>query len=307
MSNSCRGLPVYSDFINVYNSSFSPSTVHTKNTALSAYYRRYLYQRLLSVYEFNLPEEWEKNYVLFTLFLWGHFAVFDTRKYGVIAQGGTPAGIGLYYNPVEYLVANPLLSSMPRLKIGRDCEIVRLNADWGGVWDLISYYAEKMALVSESLDINLLNTRASFIFFATDKQQAETYKKMYDRIASGEPMAVIDRKLFNEDGKPMWEMFTQDLKSTYIGEELLADLHRIENLFNTEIGIPNANYEKSERLITDEVNANNDETKAKALLWLENIQEGFERVNKRFGLNCSVKMRFQYENTGEDEKAPQEV
>ena len=307
MSQSYKGLPVYSDFINLYNSSFSPSTVHTKNTALSAYYRRYLYQRLLSVYEFNLPKEWEKNYVLFTLFIWGHFAVFDTEKYGVIAQGGTPAGIGLYYNPVEYLVANPLLSYLPRLQIGKDCELVRLNADWGGVWDLIGYYAEKMALVSESLDINLLNTRASFIFFATDKQQAETYKKMYDRIASGEPMAVIDRKLFNEDGKPMWEMFTQDLKSTYIGEELLADLHRIENLFNTEIGIPNANYEKSERLITDEVNANNDETKAKALLWLENIQDGFRRVNERYGLDCSVKMRFQYENTGESEKAPEEV
>ena len=41
-----RGAPVEYDYMNVAESSRSPSTVHTQNTNLVAYFRRYLLQRL---------------------------------------------------------------------------------------------------------------------------------------------------------------------------------------------------------------------------------------------------------------------
>ena len=69
-------------------------------------------------------------------------------------------------------------------------------------------------------------------------------------------------------------------------------MDKIERMFENEIGIPNTGgTEKKERLITDEVNANNVSTYSKAELWLENLKTGCEEANKKFDLNLSVDWR----------------
>lgn len=62
-------------------------------------------------------------------------------------------------------------------------------------------------------------------------------------------------------------------------------------MFDTAIGIPNANTDKKERLITDEVNANNTETRTLADLWLETLNTGVKQTNDMFGTNITVKWR----------------
>lgn len=87
-------------------------------------------------------------------------------------------------------------------------------------------------------------------------------------------------------------MFNQNLRDTYIAPEIMADLHRFKAMFLTEIGIPNVNFEKRERLITGEVSANNTETESKASLWIEEMRRGMKQANDMFDLQLSVKMRF---------------
>ena len=167
--------------------------------------------------------------------------------------------------------------------------------------DIVTTYADLMALCLETAGINLLNSKMSYIFFSQNKSSAETYKKMYDKIASGEPMAVIDKSLLDDEGNPAWTMFTQNVGQNYITDKILNDLQTIEDQFNTEIGIPNANTQKKERLIVDEVNANNIDTNAKIALWLETMQRDIEKVNQMFGLNLSVSYRFDNEFDNESE------
>ena len=62
-------------------------------------------------------------------------------------------------------------------------------------------------------------------------------------------------------------------------------------MYDTDIGIPNANTDKKERLISDEVNANNYETMAKCSLWLEQLKEDIEKVKDMFGIELSVDWR----------------
>lgn len=292
-------VPSYYDFLNMYNADFDPSSVHVKNTLLFWHFMRYLYFKLLAVFEFDIPEEWYKPYFNFELFMRGSLAVFYTPEYGVICQGGSRAGIGLYYQPTEYIIANPLLSNFQRLTIGKDCEVITLNDDYGGVFDLLSYYAEKMALIVEAYDMNIVNSKLSYVFFAKDKALAESFKKLYDTL-SNNPIAVIDKEMAGLEEVETWKTFQQDLRGNFIGAELLANLQNVENAFNTKIGIPNIKYEKSERLTQNEVTANNIETQSNALLWLEHINNGFDRANKMFGLNLSAKLRFDYSRPQEE-------
>ena len=71
-------------------------------------------------------------------------------------------------------------------------------------------------------------------------------------------------------------------------------------MFDTDIGIPNANTDKRERLITDEVNANNVETMTRCELWLETLRKGIDKANSKYGLNISVDWRVNPGETGKE-------
>ena len=70
---------------------------------------------------------------------------------------------------------------------------------------------------------------------------------------------------------------------------------KIDARFCTEIGIPNVNIAKESGVTANEVEANNVDTRSKAQLWLETIKRGLDDTNKMFGLNLSVKFRFEEE------------
>lgn len=286
-------LPVNYEFINQYNAMRSPSTVHCRNTSLVEYYTRYLFQKVISVFEFEgLPEEWADNYFKYVLFGYGVIAVIYTDKYGVICQDCGLSGFDVFYQPTRCIIANPHLPGLKEFKIHENCEIIKLQPDYGSVMDLVTTYADLMALALETTGANLLNSKLSYVFFAENKTAAESFKKLYDRVASGEPMAVIDKNLLMEDGTPAWQIFTQNVGQNYITDRLLNDMKTLEDQFNTVIGVPNANTQKRERMITDEVNANNVDTQCRVNLWLETMNKDIEQVNKMFGTDIKVKYRY---------------
>lgn len=287
-----NGAPYYYNYINAETSQVTPSTVHVKDSGLCRYFTKYLLQKAMSVFEWDLPETWNKDYFLYVLYCWGYVAVVNTDKFGVIPQGCGLKGYDVFYAPTHAVIANPLLSGILEPRIGTQCELLKLQPDFSGILDLVGHYAEQMALASQSVSVNLLNSKLSYVFTAKTKALAESLKKMYDQIASGEPAVVIDSRLKNAaDGEETWKSFEQNVGGNYIVTNLLADLRKIEAMFDTEIGIPNANTDKRERLIQDEVNANNIETYSKCAMWLENLQDACKRVNDMFGLSIAVRWR----------------
>lgn len=285
--------PYSYDFINRYNASFSPSTVHCKNSALVEYYTRHLLQKVLSVFEFKgIPEEWALNYFQYVLLCRGYVAILDTEEFGVIPQECGLGGYNVFYQPRFATIANPLLPGVLQPVIGRDCALVKMQPDYGSVMDLVSTYADLMALCLETAGVNLLNSKLSYVFAAANKTQAESFKKMYDRVASGEPAVFVDKSLFNEDGSRNWDAFFQNMKQNYVAGDILNDMKTIEDQFNTAIGIPNANTQKRERLITDEVNANNVDTESRVNLWLETMKRDMKAANEMYGLSLDVEYRY---------------
>lgn len=279
------------DYINLYNASRSPSTVHVKNSRLRNYFRKYLLQKAMSVFKWKIPEEWDKDYFLYTLYCRGFISILYTDRYGVICQECAPGGYNLYYRPSYVIVTNPLIRETLTLNIDTDCVLMKLQPDYSSIMDIVGFYADQMALCAEALGMNLVNTKSATVFGAETKAQAEAYKKMYDNTSEGDPAVVIGKKLLNDDGTPNWFPFTQHIKESYVASDVLSDMRKIEAMFDTEIGIPNANTDKRERLIADEVNANNVETATRCELWMETLQKGIDKANTMFNLDISVSWR----------------
>lgn len=291
MSNGFNEIPVGYGDINLYNAQFSPSTVHVKNVMLQRYFRKYLLQKAISVFKWQLPEEWDEDYFKYVLYGIGYIAVLETKSFGVICQHGALGGYNLYYRPSYIMVTNPLIRGTITANIGTDCALIKLQPDYSSIMDIVSFYADQLALCAEAVGMNLVNVKTATVFGAKDKTQAESYKKMYDKLGDGNPAVFIDKNLLDDTGKPAWFPFVQNMKEQYITPDILADMRKIENKFDTDIGIPNANTDKRERLITDEVNSNNVETATRCELWLESIRKGIDQANRMYNLSLAVDWR----------------
>ena len=284
-------MPYSYEMINLFNSSYSPSTLHTKNTQMFAFFKKYLLEKVMSVFEFELPEMWDKNYFLYSLFLNGYLAIVNTDKFGVICQHCGLRGYNIYYNPTHAIIANPLLTGILEPKIGTQCSLIRLQPNYSGVSDIVNYYADNMAMTAETCEMNIMNSKLSFLFAVRGKSQAESMKKILDQVMRGELGVFYDEKLkMGNDNIPL-DFFNNDLKKNFIAPELQDTLRRWEEMFCNEVGIPNIRSDKKERMIVDEVNSNNIECFTKAELWLETLKEGVEQTNKMFNLDLSVKLR----------------
>lgn len=286
-------IPTQYDINNLITNAVIPNTIHCRNTALFGYFQRYLLQEVFSLFKWTMPETWDEDYFRYVLFCSGTVAIIRTDEFGVIPQHCTLGGYNVFYRPAWAIITNPLLGSI-KANIDKECTVIKLMPDYAGIMDLVNHYADQMALVCETVQIDVNNVKIATIFGAENKAQAEAYKKMFDQVAAGNPAIVLGKNMLKDiDGSPAWMPFTQNVKNTYIVTELLADLRTIRDQFLTDIGIPNANTQKRERLITDEVNANNVETRTKCELWLESIKLGIKKTFKLFGeFDFSVDFRF---------------
>lgn len=289
--------PFYYDYINTVQSTKQPANMHILNTETGRFYQRYLLKKALAVFKWKLPEWWDENYFLYVLYCRGFVAVFDTMKYGVIPQECGLQGYNVFYRPTDVVIANPLLGET-RKKIDSDCVLMQLQPDYMGVLDLCGHYAEKMALASSAINQNLWHTKIATVFFAGSDAEQQSVKKAYDRMTDGTPMVVVHKNLRDADGNLKYEVFNRDVKQSYIISDLIADLRKIEAEFDTRIGVPNANTDKRERLIKDEVNSNNVETVILSDMWMDSIQDGIKKIRDMFGLEISCERRYDDANIG---------
>ena len=257
----------------------SPATPICSNDrgVLITYYRKYLLQKAMSAYEWTMPELWDEDYFKYTLYNIGFVSVLYTLRYGWIPQRCTLAGYNLFDVPNRIAVNNTYVSGIER-EIGNACVLFKLNPDYSGITDIIDDYATQLAELRLTAYANMLNSKVSFVFTADDKAQATALGKIFDKILKGEP-ATITKK----SNVGTWDYFSQNVKQNYIVSDILVDMRKLLNAFNTEFGIPNANTEKKERMVVDEVNSNNGDTKVRAAMWLESLQDTCKQLNSIAG------------------------
>lgn len=264
----------------------NPKEVDGVANSSTIYYREYLLKKILSRFEFGgMPTFWDSDYFLEHIFLDGKICITDTAA-GILPLQCGITGIGIFNQPTQCQIANPVLGSFTRT-IDVDCTLLRLQYNYHGVGWLINRYATLLAMCDSSVATNLMNTKATYVFKANSKAQSETMKKMYDEITMGKPAVFV-----GENGAISEEnMFTMPAKQNFIADDVQILKRKLINEFLTEIGINNTNQDKRERLTDDEVNANNDEVIANIQHWYDNLSEGINKANAMFNLGLTVKVR----------------
>lgn len=273
--------------------STQPTDVSGQYNLRTHYYRNRLLRRVMSIIEFdNCPPGWDVEWFKKQLLLKGFMCIGRTSEYGVIPMECTYHGLNVFNRPTKCTISNHLIHNLT-LEIGKDCVLVHLEHNYQGIWPLLNIYSEKLASIDGGIDVNILNTKAAWIFDCDGKAQEETAKKIYDDITSGRPAVFVranNSSSLNSDGKVGITML--NVKNTYVTDMLMDAKRETRYEFLSEIGINNANVDKKERVNTLEVEANDDELRNSIDDWKENLENQIKQVNEMFELN--IKVRFPY-------------
>ncbi len=287
--------------INILESINVPNTYYKNRSREYMYWFRSLLQKIDSSIIFNnIPKGWSDDFLHICLWALGFVAVFkpDSIELGkkglVVFNPAVVSGFDFYYQPTIATVSNPNMA-IPfsrRFVIGRDCELIKLTPDFRGIFDILDYYASKLAEISKGIDIGIINTKMPVILTASSDAQAETLKKVYDKVQAGESLVVWKDEVDDDEiipRKDPFESFFNDFTKTYVIHNLLEDMQTILDSFYCEIGLPVA-IEKKERLITSEADFASAQSQARISCWIETLRESLDKVNKMFktSINCEV-------------------
>ena len=282
-----------------------PNNYWKDKSATYQYFFRSLMQKIDSALVFKgLPETWPQDYFLFCLYALGYLCVFKSVRVGdpetgVAFSPCTVSQYDFYYQPVKALVANPIYTNT--FTIHKDCEILKLCPDCfyrGGALDIISFYATKLAEVSKSTDISLINSKFPMCAIAKDQASSNQLKAIYDKIEAGET-CIIYKDMQSEfdqviptDKEPFFT-WINDLKGNFIVPELLDAYQTILNDFYMEIGLPTILNDKKAHTLNVEADFQSAQSQSRIKTWVTTLNESFKYINDHFGLNLEVEYAAQ--------------
>lgn len=273
-------------------SSYKPKNVNGQFAIRTQFYKQVIRNIIKGIFKITVPEGMTDDYILNTLIYFGYVIFTDTEA-GVLGLRGTVTGNNYLYMPTGATIVVPGLKEMRR-KIGKDCELLYLERTTDGWFytfrNLIDVYAEKFASADAAIDVNLMNSRAAFMVQAETKAQAQTIKTMYAQISEGEPLVVYKENELSKDGL---QAFFGNVRNNFIVTELQDAKRSIMNELLTVLGVNNANTDKRERLITNEVDSNNIELAVNVGTWKRNMKNCTDKIKTMFP-NCgfSIELAF---------------
>ena len=249
------------------------------------YYRLMLLAR--SVFKWkNLPpyinEKWIERY----LFTEGKCVFYKHDDLGFIVARCADFGHLNYYD--EPTLIRPILTNfdgeIKDLKNDKEAVIIRNNDIMFPTASTIELFALRLTEVQRTIDVNIKAQKTPTLIKCSDRQK-QSMKIMYSQYDGNEPAIYGDKNL---DTSGVEVLRTE---APIVFDKLQIHKHEIWNEAMTFLGVNNANMDKRERLVANEVLANNDQIELSAHAMLKARERACEQINKLFGLNISVELR----------------
>lgn len=147
-------------------------------------------------------------------------------------------------------------------------------------------YAEKIADCMRTIDVTRKNIKKPFIITA-EEQLVPTVKKFFENRDNNEEY-IVSSGVFPADRISLLPIET-NADSIKAATDLIEWYYNdFDNLCNWN---SNANPDKKERLLVDEVNSNNDSMMEVRENFVEYLQEQLDNVNKYLGTNIKIKIK----------------
>ena len=145
----------------------------------------------------------------------------------------------------------------------------------------IEIYAKKLTNIDLTLNVNV-NAQKTPIAIICDETQRLTFQQLYQNYAGNMPFIFGDKGLTLDNVKSI------NTQADYKGEELNKLKTDIWNEALTYLGVSNVQYQKKERINTEEINRSMGGAFASRRSRIKARKNAVEEINKMFGLSIEV-------------------
>lgn len=261
---------------------FLANTANSEQAVLQRMYTRVLTE--LSVNRFkwsNLPSNIDVRFMELTLFhkalaVFTHLPDYD--RY-VVTKGMAVGAPNVMENPTRYRIYGNRF-------ISRDLSSTEVVPIWSNYMrtpdiDIVLIYAKRLSEIDTTLNINSKQARRTKIA-TMGENQILSVENVLRQIDEGQPVIRVKESLDGVITNLDLGMHPDHIEKMHIYRT------RVWNECMGLLGIDNANQDKKERLVADEVDANTEQVDMFKRVNLNTRKTAAEEINEKYGLNVSV-------------------
>jgi len=247
------------------------------------YYKR-LRLIALNMFEWSdLPESMNAHFLEYCLYWYGRAAFVNDPNLGFINTNCTPSEtLNIYHEPIKYHCYS--------IGYDRDFELsemafVRNNFECIPTDDTVRLFAARLYEAERTIEVNI-RAQKTPVVVVCDQNNRLSMINVYKDYDGNVPVIYADKKL-NLDG-----ITSIRTEAPFVADKVQAYKQVVWSEALTFLGINNTPHEKKERLLTDEVNSNNQMIENCYEVMLSCRKEAAEKFNKLYGTNISVDLRI---------------
>ena len=240
----------------------------------------------LSMFEWqNLPTSMNARFLEMCLFYNGQAALLYDDEYGYMNTMAADGGyINIYGLPTEIQCYSYRFNQRRSIYMtdtgeekGKECILVMNNYERIPTCDSVALFAYRLSEAQRTADVNIKAQRTP-VLITTDQKQYFTLKKMYEEYDGNTPAIFADKNLITPDS-----LKSIKTDAPFIAQDIMDYKREIWNEFLTFMGISNLS-EKRERMISSEVDSNNELINLNLQALLIPRKEACRQFNEKYGL-----------------------
>ena len=256
------------------------------NFTYRQYYNR-LVELAVSMFEWiNLPDSVDPRFLELALFTDGKAIFFKDEVLGYLGLRCMAAGTWDIYNVPK--VRTAYATNGYHKQLNEDDSVIIFNNQLrtNSILD-VEMFAMRLYNIDRAIDVNV-NAQKTPILLSCDESERLTLLNLYKQYDGNEPVIYGYSQIKPDSLKAI------STQAPYVADKLYQMKTQYWNEALTYLGISNVNYQKRERMISDEVLRSMGGVIANRYSRLNARKQACEQINKMFGLDIDVEYREDY-------------
>ena len=262
------------------------------NFTYRQYYNR-LVELAVSMFEWeNVPDSIDTRFLELALFTDGKAVFFKDEVLGYLGLRCMAAGTWDVYNVPRVRTAYASNSYQKQLTEEDSVIIFNNQLRTNSILD-VEMFAMRLYNIDRAIDVNV-NAQKTPILVACDETERLTLLNLYKQYDGNEPVIFGTSAIRPDSLKAI------STDAPYVADKLYGIKTQYWNEALTYLGISNVNFQKKERMVSDEVVRMMGGVIANRYSRLNARKKACEEINKMFNLNMDVRYRDDFREFDEE-------